>query len=141
MRTDHTVSRNGISKSFVTTTVATLFASASFMAMPRQASAFDLGGLVKVAVAQYAAGGFRVTGGGHYGRVHEAKRHSRHPDDDADEDAAPGSTNTPPPQKDMGAPPRRLSDGDHVTMQQAMNTRMVTTGRSSAEEPAFAPSR
>jgi hypothetical protein len=137
MRTDwdHTVSGNGISKSFVATAVGTLFASAALVAMPTSASAFNLGGLVQGAISQYAAGGFRVAGGGHYGRVHEATRHSHRQtdDDDADADATPGSTNTPPPQKDIGAAPRRLSDGGHATLQQAMNTH--------ADEPAFAPSR
>jgi hypothetical protein len=136
---DHGLSTNGISKSLVAMAVATLFASMSFMSMPTPASAFDLRGIVQVAIAQYAAGGVRV-GGGHYGAVHEATRHSRH-DDDGDDDATPGSTNTPPPQKDLGAAPRRLADGDHVAYQQAMNTRMATTGRPSGDEPAFLPSR
>jgi hypothetical protein len=141
MRTDgdHTLSRNGISKSLVASTVATLLVSVSFVAMPTPASAFDLRGLAEVALAQYAAGGFRV-GGSHYGYAHVATRHSHH-DDDGDDNATPGSTNTPPPQKDVGAAPRRLPDGDHVAYQQAMNSRTMTTGRSYAEEPAFVPSR
>jgi hypothetical protein len=128
-----------MSKSFLASAVATLFASVSFVAMPTPASAFDLRGLAEVALAQYAAGGFRV-GGSHYGYTRQAAQHSRH-DDDGDDNATPGSTNTPPPQKDLGAEPRRLPDGDHVAYQQAMNSRTMTTGRSSADEPAFAPTR
>jgi hypothetical protein len=136
---DHAVSRNGVSKSFAATAIAAVLASASLVVMPTPASAFNLNGLIQVAIAQYAAGGYRVPAGGYYGRDHEATQHSHHSDDD--EDAAPGSSNTPPPPKDAGAPPRRLSDGGREVTQQAMNTRVVTTGRPYAEEPAFGPSR
>jgi hypothetical protein len=141
MRNHQTVSRDGPNTASLATmalrvATATLFASAPLIMMPTAASAFDLGGLVHGAIAQYAA---RYAGGRHYAGVHVVSHQSRHSDDD-DDDATPGSTNTPPP-RDMAAVPHRVQDTDRMTSQVTDTVRVVSVGRSYSDEPSFAPSR
>jgi hypothetical protein len=126
---------------------ATLLASASVIMMPTAASAFDIGGLVHGAIAQYASryavGGYRspVMGGDH-GPVHVASHRSRPSDDDDDPDATPGSTNTPPPKQITDTPPHLSGGSARMAAQSPDNGRMVTMmARSYGDEPAFAPSR
>jgi len=114
-------------------TAVTVLGSAALVAMLTPAAAFDLNGLVQGAIAQYVAGGSRPPnlggfGGTHYAGVNVASRRSQH-DDDGDEDATPGSTNTPPARQITDTPPHFSAGGSG----------MVTNARS--EEPAFAPSR
>jgi hypothetical protein len=141
MRNHQTVSRDGPNTASLATmalrvATATLLASAPLIMMPTAASAFDLGGLVHGAIAQYAA---RYAGGRHYAGVHVVSHQSRHSDDD-DDDATPGSTNTPPP-RDMAAVPHRVQDTDRMTPQVTDTVRVVSVGRSYSDEPSFAPSR
>jgi hypothetical protein len=141
MRNHQTVSCDGPNTASLATmalrvATATLLASAPLIMMPTAASAFDLGGLVHGAIAQYAA---RYAGGRHYAGVHVVSHQSRHSDDD-DDDATPGSTNTPPP-RDMAAVPHRVQDTDRMTPQVTDTVRVVSVGRSYSDEPSFAPSR
>jgi hypothetical protein len=149
MRTDLTDS-NGepnklpLSKSAMGLMGATLLASASVVAMPTTASAFDIGGLVQGAIAQYAAqyaaGGYRFPAtGGHYAPVHVASHRSSHSDDD--DDATPGSTNTPPARQITDTPPHLSGYSTRMAAQSPDTGRMVTTARSYGDAPSFAPSR
>jgi hypothetical protein len=150
MRNHQTVSHDGpntacLAKTSLRVATATLLVSAPFIMMPTAASAFDLGGLVQGAIVQYAAqyagGGLRLPnlGGTHYAGVHVVSHQSRHSDED-DDDATPGSTNTPPP-RDMGAAPHRVQDTDRMTPQATDSVRVVSVGRSYSDEPSFQPSR
>ena len=121
-------------KSSLVVTVATLVTAAALALMPTQASAFDVNGLIAVAAAHYAAGGYRLGGfgGGSHARTHVASRHSRHSDDD-DADSGPPSERMPPARPEISAPPSRL-DGERFKP-------ALASGRTYTEEPAFAPSR
>ena len=135
-----------LSKSAMSLMGATLLASASFIMIPTAASAFDLGGLVQGAIAQYAsqyaAGGYRFPViGGHYAPVHVASHRGRSSDNDDDADATPGSTNTPPPKQITDTPPHLSGGPTRMAAQSPDNGRMVTTARSYGDDPSFAPSR
>ncbi len=141
MRNHQTGSRDGpnttsLARMALTVATATLLTSAALTMMPTAASAFNLGGLVHGAIAQYAA---RYAGGDHYAGVHLASHQSRHSNDD-DDDATPGSTNTPPP-RDMATVPHRVQDTDRMTPQVTDTVRVVSVGSSYSDEPSFAPSR
>jgi hypothetical protein len=137
MHSEHGFSPNAFQRSSMGMGVAALLATAAVIMAPTKASAFDIGGLMRVAIAHYG-GGYR-TSGGH--RLHEASRHAHHSaDDDNDADTAPSSTNTPPSNQDATLPPRRFSpDGERT--QPVGPTRVVSTGKSYAEEPIYAPLR
>jgi hypothetical protein len=122
----------GGGKSSLGLAVAALLASAAVVASPTKASAFDIGGLVRVAMSHYG-GGYRVSGGH---RVHEASRRSHHSNDDNDSDDAPSSTDTPPGNQDGNSTPRRVASDSGKP-----KTSLVSSGRAYAEEPSFAPAR
>jgi hypothetical protein len=112
----------------VTLAAASLLASASIM-MPTQAAAFDIQGLVRLAVAHsyggYTPGGYTGYTGGSHHSVHSASRHSQHSDEDAE---------TPPKVTDDS--PKvvvRHPDSDPAPQASAISSRYA--------EPAFAPSR
>jgi hypothetical protein len=142
MRTElkHTASTRFFCKPSLLMTAATLCVSASFMTVSTPASAFNIDGLIRGAIAHYS-GGFRMGGGGggHHARVHEARR-SRHPsreDRDQDADSTPGSTDTPPSSRDNGPSRGVTRANDHVVD----SGKVVPATKAYAEEPSFAPSR
>ena len=130
----------GLSKSTLTVTAMMVVGSAALVAMPTPAAAFDINGLVQGVVAQYVAGGRLPNlggfGGTHYTGARVVTHRSRHDDD---EDAAPGSINTPPPRQITDTPSHFSTAGSRMVSGPTDNDRTVTTARS--DEPAFAPSR
>jgi hypothetical protein len=132
--------KSSLGRSSLGLAMAALLMAVSVIMAPTPASAFNIRGLIRGALAHY--GGYRAHGGQHvYSQV--ASRHSRHSDDDNDEDAAPGSTNTPPANQDSGTSYRRQpTAADRVTSSSfTVSARSMTTASSYAEEPRFAPSR
>jgi hypothetical protein len=151
MRAHHTKRKSEpnkapLGKSAAGLMAATLLASAAVIMTTTTASAFDIGGLVQGAVAQYAAryaaGGYRFPLiGSHYAPVQVASHRSSHSDDDDDVDATPGSTNTPPARQITDTPPRQSGGSIRMAAQSSDNGRMTTMARPYGEEPTFAPSR